>query len=130
MKRLFSAIQTGEIMRLKDLTGQRFGRWLVLREAGVDKYGKVQWLCKCDCGNECIVRQRNLLGARVTKSCGCLRKIDAFLATNGVKTLTEGYLCSFDDFDKFLFIHRSLIRTVNLSNIDINKYTDYIESAR
>ena len=54
-------------------------------------------------------------------------KIDAFLATNSVKTLTEEYLCSFDDFDKFLFIHRSITRTINLTNININKYTDYIE---
>lgn len=114
-----------------DITGQRFGRLVALklipREERTWVNKERAWLCKCDCGNECIVRQRNLLGARVTKSCGCLRKIDAFLATNGIKTLTEEYLCSFDDFDKFLFIHRSLIRTVNLSNIDINKYTDYIE---
>ena len=113
-----------------DITGQRFGILTVICQTPKPKGYKTKgsyWKCRCDCGNECIVRQRNLLGARVTKSCGCLRKIDAFLATNGVKTLTEDYLCSFDDFDKFLFIHRSLIRTINLSNIDINKYTDYIE---
>ena len=57
----------------------------------------------------------------MTKSCGCLRKIDAFLATTTVKDLTEEYLLKFDDFDKFLFIHRSITHTINLINIDINR---------
>ena len=51
----------------KDLTGKQFG---YLTPLYYIKGGK--WHCKCKCGNETIVRQRNLLGARVTKSCGCL----------------------------------------------------------
>lgn len=114
-----------------DITGQRFGRLVALKLIPKEERPwpnkERGWLCRCDCGNECIVRQRNLLGARVTKSCGCLRKIDAFLASTTVKDLTEEYLFSFKDFDKFLFIHRSITHTINLINIDMKKYKEYIE---
>lgn len=37
-------------MGRKDLTGQRFGKLVVLEEAGKDgKYSL--WKCHCDCGN-------------------------------------------------------------------------------
>lgn len=61
-----------------DLTGQRFGRLLVIREYGRTKDGKVLWLCRClgkngdDCGNEVVVDGRNLRRGD-TRSCGCLR---------------------------------------------------------
>ena len=114
-----------------DITGQRFGRLtaikLIPKEARTWSNKERAWLCKCDCGNEIIVRQRSLRSARMTKSCGCLRKIDAFLATTTVKDLTEEYLLKFNDFDKFLFIHRSITHTINLINIDISNYKEYIE---
>ena len=35
-----------------DLTGQRFGKLVVLSEiADRDKHKHVKWLCVCDCGN-------------------------------------------------------------------------------
>ena len=61
-------------MRKKiDLTGQRFGRLLVLYECGRSKGGKVLWKCRCDCGNECIVSSDKLKNQR-TQSCGCLQR--------------------------------------------------------
>ncbi len=37
----------------KDLTGQVFGKWLILREAGRNKFNQRLWLCKCtNCGSE------------------------------------------------------------------------------
>lgn len=114
-----------------DITGQRFGRLtamkLIPKEERTWSNKERAWLCKCDCGNEIIVRQRSLRSARMTKSCGCLRKIGAFLATTTIKDLTEEYLLKFDDFDKFLFIHRSITRTINLINIDLSNYKEYIE---
>ena len=54
-----------------DLTGQRFGRLLVIREAG-RKNGKVAWLCKCDCGREKVVCGSSLTRRKnPTVSCGC-----------------------------------------------------------
>lgn len=55
-----------------DLTGQRFGRWTVIRQAE-DKDGKIYWHCKCDCGNEKDVYTSNLTRGK-SKSCGCLVK--------------------------------------------------------
>lgn len=114
-----------------DITGQRFGRLtaikLIPKEERTWSNKERAWLCKCDCGNETIVRQRSLRSARMTKSCGCLRKIGAFLATTMTKDLTEEYLLKFDDFDKFLFIHRSITRTIGLINIDLSNYKEYIE---
>lgn len=59
-------------MRFNDLTGQRFGRLVVLfRESENNACNKVVWRCRCDCGAETIV-----IGSRLhtgkTKSCGCL----------------------------------------------------------
>ena len=56
-----------------DLTGQPFGRLLVLYECGRSKGGNVLWKCRCDCGNECVVRNDALRNQR-TQSCGCLHR--------------------------------------------------------
>lgn len=63
-------------MRKKiDLTGQRFGRLLVLYECGRAKNGDVLWKCRCDCGNECVVDGCSLRNRkRPTRSCGCLNR--------------------------------------------------------
>lgn len=58
------------ILKLKDLTGKRFGRLTVLRKATGEQYKRVHWECICDCGNTCIVAGNNL--GRSTNSCGCL----------------------------------------------------------
>lgn len=52
-----------------DLTGQRFGKLVVIKEVG-KLNGYTAWLCKCDCGNEKVVRT-NSLRSGSTKSCGC-----------------------------------------------------------
>lgn len=115
-----------------DITGQRFGRLvaikLIPKKERTWSNKERAWLCKCDCGKETIVRQRNLLGKRVTKSCGCLRKVDAFLATSGLKDLDEEYLLSFDDFDKFLFIHKSIRRIIRITEISLEQYKNYIDT--
>lgn len=70
-------------MKRKDLTGQRFGRLVVIEEEGrID--GRCLWTCKCDCGAITKVRSGNLLSGG-TKSCGCLRK-DAPSKHNGKGT--------------------------------------------
>ena len=44
-------------MRKKlELAGQKSGRLLVLYECGRSKEGNVLWKCRCECGNECVVR--------------------------------------------------------------------------
>jgi hypothetical protein len=55
-----------------DLTGQRFGRWQVVRR-GENKDNRVAWDCICDCGNTGTVDTRRLVKGR-SKSCGCLNR--------------------------------------------------------
>ena len=61
-----------------DLTGQRFGKLIVLGENGfiVSASGKRKrlWECKCDCGNICSI-QHQYLTSGDTKSCGCTNSI-------------------------------------------------------
>lgn len=56
--------------RLDDLTGQRFGKLVVIER--VWRKGATHWRCKCDCGNETAVVNSHLVSG-YTKSCGCLR---------------------------------------------------------
>lgn len=56
--------------KLIDLTGQRFGRLVVIDFAGTSKNRHSKWLCKCDCGIEVIVSYEGLKRGD-TKSCGC-----------------------------------------------------------
>lgn len=62
-----------------DLTGQRFGRLIVLREAakigviGTRAHERRRWICHCDCGAERTVEQGGLRNGE-TSSCGCLHR--------------------------------------------------------
>lgn len=50
--------------------GQRFGRVVILKFTGRDKYKALRWDCKCDCGK--LFNTRAYALARgLTKSCGC-----------------------------------------------------------
>ena len=51
-----------------DLTGQRFGRLTALRPAE-DINSSTAWVCRCDCGQETVVRTNNLRSGR-SRSCG------------------------------------------------------------
>ena len=53
-----------------DLTGRRFGRWLVLSRA--ENKARTQWLCVCDCGTTKSVQGANLTNG-TSISCGCYR---------------------------------------------------------
>lgn len=58
-------------MKVKDLTGQRFGRLVVIAESPERKHGRKTWICRCDCGNEITVIDTAI--GKTTNSCGCLR---------------------------------------------------------
>ena len=57
--------------KIRDLTGQTFGKLTAVSLAGNDKRSHAMWLCKCECGTEKAVRSNNLTSGR-TKSCGCI----------------------------------------------------------
>lgn len=63
--------------RAYDMTGQKFGRLLVIGQAELAKPlangQRLGWLCRCDCGREVVTTRKNLLSGAVS-SCGCLLK--------------------------------------------------------
>ena len=62
--------------KLKDLTGQRFGRLVAISLSGRNKHGHILWRCLCECRNYTVVPQGHLSSGH-TKSCGCLFSTEA-----------------------------------------------------
>ena len=59
----------GHSTKKVELTGQRYGKLTVLHRAeNID--GRTAWVCRCDCGNETIVKTYHLRCGH-TKTCGC-----------------------------------------------------------
>lgn len=56
-----------------DRTGMRFGRLLVVEEAGRNELKKVLWKCVCDCGNTAVRTSGDLVTGN-SVSCGCYLK--------------------------------------------------------
>lgn len=74
--------------RHKDLSGMKFDHWTVLEYAGVNKYNKAMWKCKCDCGTVKNVRASDLLHG-YSKSCGCVNQLDLIGYRVGRLTVVE-----------------------------------------
>ena len=53
-------------MKLINLSGKRFGQWVVVKY-----HGQKRWVCKCDCGHEGTVASSNLIGGLSTKCRKC-----------------------------------------------------------
>lgn len=73
------------MVKIKDLSGLRFGYWTVLYRASNSKNGNIMWTCKCDCGTIKDVRG-SALTQNKTKSCGCKR--DELLSESKTDDLT------------------------------------------
>ena len=55
-----------------NLTGETFGRLLVLHRNGSNRSGDAMFLCRCDCGTLTVVRGKHLRSGNTT-SCGCYK---------------------------------------------------------
>lgn len=55
-----------------DITGVKCGRWTVLSRAENTKQGQAQWLCRCECGTEKVLKSI-IIRREISKSCGCLK---------------------------------------------------------
>lgn len=64
--------------KIKDLTGQRFGRLTAIKPVGKSNNGKTVWECVCDCGNVVNIASSNLI-RQSTKSCGCIKTKNDFI---------------------------------------------------
>lgn len=61
------------MQKIRDLTGQRFGRLVAKYPTDKRLCSSVVWHCECDCGKSCDVATVNLRNGS-TKSCGCLHR--------------------------------------------------------
>lgn len=90
----------------RDVTGQRFGKLVAIRF----DHNKVfssgnrteMWLCKCDCGNNAIIKKSHL-GVK-TNSCGCISR-------------THG-----ESKEKFYFLWQAVLRRCRNSHAKEYKY--------
>ena len=56
---------------MKDLIGKKFNNLTVIKFSHKDNRLKPFWLCKCECGNEKIIREDCFICGG-TQSCGCI----------------------------------------------------------
>jgi len=56
--------------RIRDITGQRFGRLVVIKASTQRRNKRVLWLCRCDCGKKKLIVSNSLRDTG-TQSCGC-----------------------------------------------------------
>jgi hypothetical protein len=88
-----------------DLSGQKFGKWLVLERNGHDLTGGVLWLCQCECGTLATVYVAKI---KNRKNPGCFK---CGWTTHGMTHTPEyGIWCAMKD------------RCLRLSN---KSYLDY-----
>lgn len=100
-----------------DLKNKKVGKLLVKELVPIElrptKNHGNYWYCDCDCGSKNVMIPTSYLtgnGNYTQKSCGCDRKIKAFLASSKIG-VDEKFIQQFNDFEKFLFLHKQLTIT-------------------
>jgi hypothetical protein len=63
-----------------NISGQRFGRLLILSFAGKDDFQNTKWLARCECGREIVARGSEIKRKKIA-SCGCAQ-IEAIALAN------------------------------------------------
>lgn len=73
-----------------DLTGQSFGRLIVLKRAENSPAGKARWVVRCACGTHKVVVGSQLTSGH-TQSCSCLHKegVSALRKSHGMSRTPE-----------------------------------------
>ena len=84
--------------KLKELSGRRFVRLIVIRRVVGKNNKNAHWKCLCDCGKITIVRSPDLTKGH-TKSCGCL----------GKELLRKVNITHGKSYSKIYRIHRAMI---------------------
>lgn len=70
--------------------GARFGKWKVVKYAGLKRSGKLKrkyYLCQCECGKRDQVQISNLLSGRSTRCSRCGREAAAKAGKENAKRL-------------------------------------------
>lgn len=78
--------------RMKNIKGEKFGRWTVMEYSRQNPQKAAMWKCKCECDTVRDVRATVLITGR-SKSCGCLGRENAAKVTT-THGHTRGNRCS------------------------------------
>lgn len=115
--------RTSEISLIQEI-GNRYGKLLVIEEAGRDKEGKVLWKCQCDCGNVKITLGKTLR-AGLCQSCGCVRSHGEMKVARALTELNIQYKQehTFDD----LYLHEGWPLRFDFAILQQNKIVALIE---
>ena len=108
---------------LIDLSGKKFGKLSVVKYLGGSK-----WKCKCECGNETIVR-RDYLKTGHTQSCGCLHnKYGGNVKTDRLYRLYRGIIQRTTTLRKdnhnHTYIEKGIVMCDDWRN-DFNKFKEW-----
>ena len=101
--------------KLCDLTGQKFGRLIVLSRNKINKHNRPTWNCRCECGSLKVVSSSHLKYGQV-KSCGCLNEDKKHIGLS--KRTTHGM----SGIAEYKIWEMMLSRCLNPNN---PKYPDY-----
>ena len=87
----------GKFSNFHDLTGQRFDKLVVLRFDSWYNYPNgnrdARWLCRCDCGNELVVRGTSLKSQNFGHKCWACRQ--KYFSENGQMSSFERFVFDF-----------------------------------
>lgn len=88
---------------LPDLTGQTFGRLIVVAAAPPAPRNQRQWRCECSCGNATpVVYTTGRLNSGEVRSCGCLMRTNQhrnYRRRLGSPVAAMRTIVTIDDFD-------------------------------
>lgn len=60
-------------MKFIDLTGEKFGKWIIVKRDVDTNNKRSRWICKCECGISRSVSSDRLISGR-SLSCGCFKR--------------------------------------------------------
>jgi len=104
---------------VEDLTGFVFGKLTIIKCIGKEVYSdslRRIWLCKCECGNDVVIKNIGNLKNGNTQSCGCLNKE---LIINGTKERYRNYRISKGKDPNILLSNISQIERDDFKKSDI-----------
>jgi hypothetical protein len=100
-----------------DLSGQRFGKWLVQSFAGSTERHQYKWNCVCDCGTVDEVFQQSLT-RKASESCGCSKRDEKW----------KTYASELNRLEPYKHLHNNLVSAAKKRGIPCDlTYNEFLE---